>query len=62
MKITIIRKMQPAHLIKIKLNEGFYIAQYLRQSRLKALGYIQMYRERPCRASNLDRQRANLPL
>jgi hypothetical protein len=44
------------------MNEGFYIAQYLHQSRFKALEYIQMYRGRPCRESNLDRRRANPPL
>jgi hypothetical protein len=48
---------------KKKKKESFYIAQYLRRSGLKALGvYIQMYRGRPCRGSNLDRRSANPPL
>jgi hypothetical protein len=47
-----------------KINDkGIYIAQYLRQRRLRALGlYIQKYRGRPCQGSNLDRRRASPPL
>jgi hypothetical protein len=48
---------------KIKWNLGFYIAQYLRRSRLKALGYTSKCIEAvPAEDSNPGRRRANPPL
>jgi hypothetical protein len=48
---------------KNKKNEGFYIAQYLRRSRLKALGYTSKCIEAvPAKDSNPGCRRANPPL